>query len=59
MYKSHNIILGKFVEKVRNYSIMFKDIMTFLGLNYRDTSLKILYFVVLAISIPKIRSILS
>ena len=59
MYKSHNIILGKFVEKVRYYRIMFKDIMTFLGLNYRDTSLKILYFVVLGISIPIIRSILS
>ena len=28
------------------------DILTFLGLNYRDASLIILYFVVLGISIP-------
>ena len=33
------------------------DILTFLGLDYRDASLIILYFVVLGISIPKIRSI--
>jgi hypothetical protein len=34
---------------------MFKDILTFLGLDYRDASLLKLYFVVLGISIPKIR----
>ena len=32
------------------------DILTFLGLDYRVTSLIILYFVVLGINIPKIRS---
>ena len=33
------------------------DIPTFLGLDYRVASLKILYFVVPGISIPKIKSI--
>ena len=36
---------------------MFKDILTFLGLEYRDALLITLYFVVLGISMPKIRSI--
>ena len=36
---------------------MFKAILTFLGLDYRDDSLITLYFVVLGISLPKIRSI--
>ncbi len=36
---------------------MFKDIHTFLGLEYRDVSLITFYFVTLVISIPKIRSI--
>ncbi len=36
---------------------MFKDILKFLGFDYRDASLITLYFVVLVISIPKIRSI--
>ncbi len=36
---------------------MFKDIVTFLGLDYRVASLKTLYFVILGIRIPKIRSI--
>ncbi len=35
---------------------MFKDILTFLGLDYREASLITLYFVVLGIGIPKIRS---
>ena len=34
-----------------------KDILTFLGLDYRDASLITMYFVVLEISITKIRSI--
>ena len=54
MCKSQNKIVSKSVEK---YRIMFKDILTFLGLDYRDASLMTLYFVVLRISIPKIRSI--
>ena len=36
---------------------MFKDILTFLKLDYRVPSLMILYFVVQIISIPKTRSI--
>ena len=36
---------------------MFKDIITFLVLDYRDASLITLYFVVVAITIQKIRSI--
>ena len=32
---------------------MFKDTLTFLGLDYRDASLITLYFVVLGIIIPK------
>ena len=35
MYKSQNKIVSKFVEKLRKYSILFKDILTFLGLGYR------------------------
>ena len=37
--------------------IIFKDILTFLGIEYRDTLFITMYFVVLGISIPKIRSI--
>ena len=48
-------MVRKFVENMRKYRIMFKDILTFLGLDYRDASLIKLYFVVLRISIPKIR----
>ena len=36
---------------------MFKDILTSLGLNNRDASLIVSYFVFLGISIPKIRLI--
>ena len=36
---------------------MFKDLLTFLGLDYRVASLIILYLVVPGIIIPKIRSI--
>ena len=34
---------------------MFMDILTFLGLDYRDATLILLYFVFLGISIQKIR----
>ena len=57
MYKSRNKIVNKFVEKLRKYRILFKDKLTFWGLYYRNASLITLYFVVLGISIPKIRSI--
>ena len=39
MYKSQNKIENKFVEKLLKYRIMFKDILTFYGLDYRDASL--------------------
>ena len=56
MYKCRIKILSKFVEKLLKLNrIMFKDILTFLGLDYRDDSLITLYFVVLGNSIPKIR----
>ena len=57
MYKSRNITVSKFVEKLLKYGILFKDILTFLGLDHRDVSLITLYFVVLGFSISKIRSI--
>ena len=57
MYKCQIKILIKFVEKQFKYRIMFKDIFTFLELDYRDASLITLYFVVLGISIPKIKSV--
>ena len=57
MYNSRNQIVSKFVEKLLKYRIMFRDILTCLGLNYIDALLIRLYFVVLGISIPKIRSI--
>ena len=51
MYK----IVSKFVAKLIKYMILFKDILTFLGLDYRDASLITLYLVVIGISIKKIR----
>ena len=57
MYKSRNKIVSKFVDKLRKYRILFKDLLTFWELDYRDASLITLYIVVLGISIPKIRSI--
>ena len=54
MYISLNKILSKFVVKLLNYRILFKDTLTFLGLDYRDALLITLYLVVIGISIPKI-----
>ena len=54
--KSHKKILSKFVDKLLKYMKMFKDILTFLGLYYRDAPLITFYFVVLGISMPKIKS---
>ena len=51
MYK----IVTKFVAKLIKYMIVFKDILTFLGLEYRDASLITLYLVVIVISIQRIR----
>ena len=47
-------IVSKFVAKLITY--MFKDILTFFGLDYRDASLIILYIFVIGISTPKLRS---
>ena len=52
---SRNKILSKFVAIVQKYKRLFKDILTFLGLDYRDASLITLYLVVIGISIQKIR----
>ena len=56
MYKCRIKIVGKFVEKLPKNRIMFMDILTFLGLDYRVASLITLYFVVPVINTPKIRS---
>ena len=50
-------MVRKFVENMRKYRIMFKDILTFLGLDYRDAPFIILYLAVLRISIPKIEKL--
>ena len=46
--------VGWFVAILLKYRILFKG-LTFLGLDYRDASLILVYLVVLGISIPKIR----
>ena len=48
-------IVRKIVANLHKYRIIIKDILTFLGINYRDASLIILYFIVRGNSIPKIR----
>ena len=45
MYKSRNKIVSNFVEKLLKYRIMFRYILTFLGINYRDALLIKLYYV--------------
>ena len=50
-------IVGKFVEELLDTVYRISDILTFLGLDYKDASLITLFFVVLGIRIPKIRSI--
>ena len=57
MYKCRIKIVSKFVEKLLKNRIMFKDILTFLGLAYRGASLITLYFFILRINIQIIRSI--
>ena len=57
MYKSRNEIVSKFVEKHIKCRIMFENILTFLGPDYRDASLITLYLIVIGISTQKIRSI--
>ena len=57
MYESRNKIVREFVEKLLKYRMPFKDILTFLGTNYRDASLITLFFVFLGISNPNTRPI--
>ena len=42
---------SKFVEKLLKYRIVFYNILTFLGLDYRDDSLITLYIIVVGIRI--------
>ena len=49
--------LSKFVAKIFKYSILFKGIPSFIGVDYRDASLIILYLVEIGTSMPKIRRI--
>ena len=53
MYKSRSKIVSKFVAKRIKYRILFKEILTFLGLDYRDASLVLLNLIVIEISIKK------
>ena len=46
-------IIRKFVAKLLKYRILFKDILTFLILDYRDATLIILYLIVIGISNKK------
>ena len=47
--------LSVFVAKLLKYRLLFKDILTFLGLDYGDALHIILYLVVIEIKISKIR----
>ena len=52
---SLNKSFRKFVAKLIKYRILFKELLTFLELDFREASLLTLYFVVLKNSFPKIR----
>ena len=52
MYKLKQIV-GYFFANLLPYRILFKDMFTFLGLDYKDASLMTLYLVVIGINIPK------
>ena len=53
LMQSLNKVVRKFVAKLIKYKI--EDILTFLGLFFRDASLITLYLIIIGISIPKIR----
>ena len=53
--RSPNKSVSKFIANLVRYNILFKDVLTFLGLNYRDALLITVYLVVIGISIPKFR----
>ena len=44
------------LQNKRKYRIMFADILTFLGFDYRDASIIILYLVVIGIVVTGIKS---
>ena len=48
-------VVSKYVAKLIKYMILVKDILTFLGLDYRDASLITVYLVVIGISIQRSR----
>ena len=50
---SRNKILSKFVAKLQKYKRLFKDILTYLGLDYRDALLTTLNRIVIGNSAPK------
>ena len=54
VYKKSINIVNKLVEKLLKCRILCKDILIFLGLDYRDASLITLYLVAIGFSIPKI-----
>ncbi len=53
-----NKIISKFVAKLVKYKIRFKGILTFLGLDNRDTSLKSVYLIVNQYSKKQINKII-
>ena len=61
MYKSFFLIISKFVEKLNKYRIMFKDILTFLGLDsgndYRVATLSKSYLTTTGITMQSLKSI--
>ncbi len=48
-------IISKYVAKLLKYIILFKDLLTFLGIDYGYASFIILYLIVIWNSILKIR----
>ena len=57
MYKSLIKIVSKFVEKLLKYRIIFRDILTFLELDYIDALPITLYSVDTGITIQSLKSI--
>ena len=57
MYKSRIKIVSKFVEKLLKYRIIFRDILTFLELDYIDALPITLYSVDTGITIQSLKSI--
>ena len=55
MNKSRNKFGSKIYQKLLKYRIIFKDILTLLGLEYRDALPLTLYLIVPGIIISKIR----